>query len=86
MSMTLTPKGLSVRLRHRSICCFRYSAFKFMAEIIPRPPPLDTAAASLPSEIQAMPPWKMGYSMPKRSQMGVLIMSVPSFPKGRALL
>ena len=73
ISMMLTPKGLSVRLLARSICFLRYSASAFMAEIIPRPPPLDTAAASLPSEIQAIPPWKMGYSMPKRSHRGVFI-------------
>ena len=81
-----TPKGLSVRLRARSICFFRYSALAFMAEMIPRPPPLETAAASFPSEIQAMPPWKMGYSMPKRSQMGVLIMTFHPFPAGWARL
>ena len=77
--MMFTPKGLSVRLRHRSICSFTYWALAFMAEMIPRPPPLETAAASLPSEIQAMPPWKMGYSMPKRSHKGVFIMVGPPF-------
>ena len=79
MSMMFTPKGLSVRLRHRSICSFTYWALAFMAEMIPRPPPLETAAASLPSEIQAMPPWKMGYSMPNRSHKGVFIMVGPPF-------
>ena len=31
----------------------------------------ETAEASSASEIQAMPPWKMGYRMPRRSQRGV---------------
>ena len=33
---------------------------KFIAEMMPSPPASDTAAASLPSLTQAMPPWKMG--------------------------
>ena len=44
-----------------------------MAEMMPSPPPFDTAAASFPSAIQAMPPWKMGYSIPSMSQIGVCI-------------
>ena len=38
----------------------------------------ETAAASFPSAIQAMPPWKIGYSMPSRSQIGVLIIVISS--------
>ena len=34
----------------------------------------ETAAASFPSAIQAMPPWNTGYSMPSRSHNGVRIM------------
>ena len=81
ISMMFTPKGLSVRDRARSICSLRYCALAFMAEIIPSPPPLETAAASLPSDIQAMPPWKMGYSIPKSSHNGVLIIDLYSSRK-----
>ena len=41
----------------------------FMAEMMPSPPALDTAAASFASETQAMPPWKIGQRMPMVSQI-----------------
>ena len=56
ISMMFTPKGLSVSSLAILICSRRYSAFAFIAEIMPRPPASETAPANLPSEIQAMPP------------------------------
>ena len=73
-SITLTPKGFSVRSRHSRIWSRTQSGPAFIAEMMPRPPASETAAARLASAIHAMPPWKMGFSMPTRSQRGVLIM------------
>ena len=71
ISMTLTPKGRSVISRQARISLRRYSPGAFMAEMMPSPPALETAAASTCSLTQAMPPWKIGYSMPMRSQTSV---------------
>ena len=49
------------------------------APMTPRPPALDTAATSGAIETPPMPARKMGYSMPKRSQIGVLSMRFASF-------
>ena len=47
----------------------------FIAEMMPRPPPLDTAAAREASATQAIPPWNIGYSIPNMSQILLLIIS-----------
>ncbi len=52
----LIPKGLLVNERAIAICSRKKAASAFIAAIKPRPPPLDTAAASFPSAIQAIPP------------------------------
>ena len=56
MSMTFTPKGLSVFSRSWWIWSRSHSALAFMAAMMPRPPASLTAAARLASAIQAMPP------------------------------
>ena len=55
-SIIFTPMGLLVMLLAIRICCLTYSPDALPAAIMPRPPPLETAAASLPSAIQAIPP------------------------------
>ena len=74
ISMMFTPKGRLVRDLATWICSRTASPGALPAAMMPRPPPSDTAAASLPSAIQAMPPWNTGYSMPSRSHNGVRIM------------
>ena len=55
-----------------------YAAGAFPDAMMPRPPPFETAAASFPSDIQAMPPWKTGYFIPRSSVIGVTsILSSP---------
>ena len=56
ISMRLTPKGLSVIALQERISLRTQSAFAFMAEMMPRPPALETALASDASAIHAMPP------------------------------
>ena len=56
MSMMFTPKGFFVRDLAIWICSRRAAAGALPAAMMPRPPPSETAAASFPSAIQAMPP------------------------------
>ena len=60
MSMTFTPKGLSVRDFASRIIASTTSPGAAAAPMSPRPPALDTAAASFASATHAMPPWKTG--------------------------
>ena len=61
MSMMFTPNGLSVAARHFLISSLTQSAFAFIAEMMPRPPALETALAKEASAIHAMPPCMIGY-------------------------
>ena len=60
ISIRFTPKGLSVRLFAFLISSSTHSVVRPPVPIIPAPPALDTAAASVPSLLQAMPPWMIG--------------------------
>ena len=42
--------------------------------MVPKPPPLETAATSAGDVAEPMPPRTMGWVMPRRSQMRVCIM------------
>lgn len=79
ISITLTPKGLSVISRHLRISARSCSPLEFIPAIIPRPPAFETAEARDASATQAMPPWKIGYSMPNNSQIGVFIIKIAPF-------
>lgn len=68
-----TPNFLSVRLLHFLISFLTCSASVFIAEIIPKPPASETAAARLASDTHAIPPWNIGYLIPIKSQIFVLI-------------
>ena len=74
ISMIFTPNGLSVRERAFAISWRTYSAGALPAPMIPRPPPSETAAARRPSAIQAIPPWRTGYFIPRSDVIGVSIM------------
>ncbi len=67
ISMTLTPKGRSVRLRQISISLFSRWASQPPEPMTPSAPALETAAANAPVAILAIPPWMMGNSTPKNS-------------------
>ena len=56
ISITFTPKGLSVLARHFSISARSCAAFEFIAAMMPSPPALDTAEASDALATHAMPP------------------------------
>ena len=56
ISITFTPKGLSVSSRHFLICALTTSAGAPPAAINPKPPPFDTAAASSAVATHAIPP------------------------------
>ena len=73
-----TPKGLSV-----SALVFLISAASSAgvgnvnAVSMPSAPALETAATNSARESHIMPPWVIGYSMPRSSVMRVLNMVVP---------
>jgi hypothetical protein len=72
----LTPKGLSVISRQRAISLASSSGvFCVRPVMMPRPPALDTAAASSAKPTKCMPPCTMGCSMPSISVMRVFISS-----------
>src|SRR5690606_30777892 len=69
-----TPKGLSVIVRQRAISAASASGVGWVSAVrMPRPPALETAAASSARPTHCMPPWTMGCSMPSRRVNGVLI-------------
>src|SRR5690606_8579562 len=69
-----TPKGLSVIVRQRAISAASASGVGCVSAVrMPRPPALETAAASSARPTHCMPPWTMGCSMPSRRENGVLI-------------
>ncbi len=76
ISMTLTPNGLSVRDFASRIIPSTTSPGAADAPIRPRPPALETAAASFASATHAIPPWKSGYWMPSIRVISVFIMFV----------
>ena len=67
ISMTLTPNGRFVSVRQRRISSRVYSVVRPPVEMIPAPPAFETAAARFASEIHAIPPCRMGTSMPNSS-------------------
>ena len=77
MSMTFTPKGLSVFSRSSWIWSRSQSALAFMAAMMPRPPASLTAPARLAFAMRAMAPWMMGASMPRSS---VTLVFIPMNP------
>ena len=72
-SMIFTPKGLSVSSLHLRISSRTTSGGAEAAPMMPKPPAFDTAAASLCSATQAIPPWKTGYSICRSSVIFVFI-------------
>ena len=77
MSIMFMPMGLSVSSLAIFTCPRTYSPGAFPAAIMPRPPPLETAAASFPSAIHAIPPWNTGYLMPRMLHNSDLIILLP---------
>ena len=75
MSITFTPKGLSVKVFALRISSRTHSAVRPPQAMMPAPPALETAEAKQASLVQAMPPWIMGYLMPKSSVILVFIIS-----------
>src|SRR5262245_43079724 len=67
-----TPNGLSVILRQRSISARSASGDGCVSAVrMPRPPALDTAAASSARPTHIMPPCTIGYSIPTSSEKRV---------------
>jgi len=77
--LTSTANGFFVSWRVFRISVRRSSGESAAAPMTPRPPALDTAATSGAIETPPMPARKMGYSMPKKSQIGVFSMRFASF-------
>ena len=67
ISMMLTPKGWSVSARQWRMFSLRASASIPPEPIRPSAPALEQAAANSPVAILAIPPWIMGYFVPKIS-------------------
>ena len=67
ISMMFTPKGLVVNCLQRRMFSRRVSAFMPPAPMMPSAPALEQAAANSPVAMLAMPPWMMGYLVPKIS-------------------
>ena len=68
MSMMFTPKGLSVSSRQRRMCPRSSSAVRMPpAPMTPSAPAFEQAAANSPVAMFAMPPWMMGYLVPRIS-------------------
>ena len=67
ISITLTPKGLSVRDFALRTSSRVHSTVRPPLPMIPAPPALETAAASTASLVHAIPPWITGYFIPKSS-------------------
>ena len=84
ISMMFTPKGLSVIVRHLRISSRTQSAPAFIAEMMPRPPALETALAREASAIHAMPPWMIGCRIPS-SFVSFVCMAAPLLTCSRPL-
>jgi len=65
----LMPMGLSVNCLAFLIWSRNKSADMLPAPINPKPPSLETAAARRAPLLYTMPPWTIGYSIPKREQV-----------------
>src|SRR2546428_10630262 len=73
-NVRFTPNGWSVISRQRRISLASSSGVFWVRPVIsPRPPALETAAASSAKPTKCMPPWMMGWRMPKSSVMRVFI-------------
>src|SRR4051794_331088 len=72
--MNPTPNGRSVRERAMWICSrTQLAPFGLVPPIIPKPPALETAAASWPVAVPAMEAFRIGCWIPSRLQSEVVI-------------
>ena len=83
ISIRFTPKGLSVRLLQMWICLRSRSASSIPpVAMTPKAPALEQAAANSPVAMLAMPPWMMGYLVPKISFKSFIEKPSQSMPSG----
>ena len=82
ISMMFTPKGLVVNCLQRRMFSRRVSAFMPPAPMMPSAPALEQAAANSPVAMLAMPPWMMGYRVPKISFKSFIEKPSQSMPSG----
>ena len=73
MSIRFTPNGLSVASRHFLIWSRSQFSSAPPTPMMPRPPASDTAAAMCQSATHAIPPWKIGYLIPTKSVILVIL-------------
>ncbi len=84
--MMFTPKGLVVNCLQRRMFSRRVSAFMPPAPMMPSAPALEQAAANSPVAMLAMPPWMMGYLVPKISFKSFIKFSCERLPpRGKPL-
>ena len=77
-----TPKGLSVRLRARSICFFRYSALAFHGGDDPQAAAVGNGRRQLPSENPGHAALENGVLNAQKVADGRFNHDIPSFPGG----